>query len=834
MVTGPRADDHAVVVGISRYPELTREGVATDLEGPDNDALEVRRWLLDEAGGNLPEENVAMIRSADCTADAEPARTQVERALEQLEVRTRTRTGRRLYLYFSGHGFAPDLEEAALFTAEATQVRPSYVYAHSWLRWFRKAQRFEQSVMWVDACMNYQQSIPVQQVLMRHQVGQAVPGPAFIAVAAQTKSALERRMPDAQVHGVFTWTLLCGLRGGAADRRGRVTGRALQDFLHNAMADFLPDEVRQSASVDLQPFVRADEGLDFVRLSSVPAYDVTLLAPAAVPGQRLRVWTGSPPRVVAEAPIPDAGWQGRLPRGLYVAEVAEAGLRQGFQVTGTGEEVRATVAAPGPGVRDVDAGRLFRIDVRSGNPAASVVLVDHEFQRLYTDTGRLEEREVPGVYKVRTQIGRDLTTASEEVVLLDGDLVLGAEAAPPVLVSAAPLPGSASTDELHTRLFTAAADRDRSRTGTSALTIMSRYWTDPRAGGRPAGLPHPMAGLRLHSPDGVLLADLAEECREVEDDDPVAVWERPLAPGAYGLRQTLPQGIFEGTVVVAPTWSTQVVLRRAVGLGGVWGSRSRPPETLEPDDVAVFMRRPSASAVPERDDVVEAARLALAQGRDLFAEGRGDELRQALLAGYEDPVAGIIGCHLLLRAMAHGRGGGGADPQDTFDRAVRGLGGVRAGEHPDVAALSLRCADRDLRTREPLSAPPVFLDSWRLVVEASYIRPDLVPADLWRRVHASTRIGPFFVWAVDEQRRSAHAHQLQDWVSACRDAEPAPPVVARAVVAEAVRPQSSVAPRMPVHPVAAVPTGVQEAARRVGIPATAAADLWGARPAVPG
>ncbi len=38
--------------------------------------------------------------------------------------------------------------------------------------------------------MNYQQSIPVTEVLMRPKIGTSVPGPTFIALAAQTKNAL--------------------------------------------------------------------------------------------------------------------------------------------------------------------------------------------------------------------------------------------------------------------------------------------------------------------------------------------------------------------------------------------------------------------------------------------------------------------------------------------------------------------------------------------------------------------------------------------------------------------------------------------------------------------
>ena len=137
------------------------------------------------------------------------------------------------------------------------------MYAHAWLRWFRKAQRFREAVLWMDCCMDFQQSIPVQEVLMRPQLGTGIPGPAFIGLAAHTKKALERTMADGKVHGVFTWTLLQGLRGGASDERGQVTGESLRTFLYTVMPEFLPEDARSAGLIDLQPFVRADQGMVF-------------------------------------------------------------------------------------------------------------------------------------------------------------------------------------------------------------------------------------------------------------------------------------------------------------------------------------------------------------------------------------------------------------------------------------------------------------------------------------------------------------------------------------------------------------------------------------------
>jgi Caspase domain len=842
--------DFAVVVGVARYPELSAEGVAVDLDGPDNDALAVRDWLVDSDGGRLQPANVRLIRSADFdpidSDDPQPAKARIERELKWVEQQTRQVAGNRLYLYFSGHGFSPVLEEGALFTAEATQNSPEYVYAHAWMRWFRKAQRFRETVLWMDSCMNYEQSIPVTEVLMRPKIGTGVPGSAFIAVAAQTKSALEHVMPDGRAHGVFTWTLLQGLGGGAADERGRITGESLRSFLYTVMPEFLPARARNSSSIDLQPFVRADEGMVFRRLPARPKYRVRLVLPVASVGNELRIWTGRPlAQVASEAPS-SAEWTGELVRGLYVIEVPAAGLRHGFQVSGAGS-VDEVATRTGPPVIIPDASQLFTLGVVAGNPAVAISVMDYRFDRIFSETGELHEREIPGVYKVRVGFGRDITMISDEVLLLDRDTLPGPGPAPR-LSSPAPISGAASTREFHVAPFEEAADCGGALTGPSAgrsiISLLARYWTEPggppiAAGGAALPHPHPMRGLQLVDAAGQPVADLSQDSRveRQTEIDPVAVWEQEVQPGAYFLRQVLRDGRqYEGCLYASPGWVTQVAIQRAAPTGGaqVSGAADRMDAI---GDVAVFMRRAGVVRAPDQDAVIEGARLALTQGRNLFAEGRGVQLAELLLAKFADPIAGIIGGHLLLRAM------GEAEPDpariEQFDAAVANLRSLVGPDHPDVEALSLRCTDLGLRTTRQFTAPPMFRHSWQLVTEASYQRPELVPAGLWQRVHASVALGGFFVWAADEQTRTAHAGQLSRWISQYAETGEVP-----AAASGPAKPSASRGPAVPgsaglaaaapaaapiAAPAAVLPEAARDAAYRLQVPAGAAAALWAER-----
>ena len=69
----PNADHHAIVVGLTHYPVLGESAdLPAHLKGPENDADSVAAWLRSSSGGDLPPENVEVIKSSDLTAgDAE-------------------------------------------------------------------------------------------------------------------------------------------------------------------------------------------------------------------------------------------------------------------------------------------------------------------------------------------------------------------------------------------------------------------------------------------------------------------------------------------------------------------------------------------------------------------------------------------------------------------------------------------------------------------------------------------------------------------------------------------------------------------------------------------
>jgi hypothetical protein len=112
-------DDYAVVVGINRY----RAGFVP-LQGSVNDAKLFVKWLTRPDGGGLDPKNIKCLTTPD-DETFRPIRDEIEDELIQLYERRNRQSaplGRRLYLFFSGHGVGED-DECALITANASRRR---------------------------------------------------------------------------------------------------------------------------------------------------------------------------------------------------------------------------------------------------------------------------------------------------------------------------------------------------------------------------------------------------------------------------------------------------------------------------------------------------------------------------------------------------------------------------------------------------------------------------------------------------------------------------------------------------------------------------------------
>ena len=214
----------------------------------------------------------------------------------------------------------------------------------------------------------------------------------------------------------------------------------------------------------------------------------------------------------------------------------------------------------------------------------------------------------------------------------------------------------------------------------------------------------------------------------------------------YFLRQRLADGTtIEQSLIATERWGVEVYVLRRVSPGQTEVD-SRPR-------VSIMMRRLSqASRFNAEDKLIETARVALADERRIL----NSELEALLLEKFQNPMAGIIGGHLLL--VEHERDS--SRDLAILNTVVKNLQRLVGAEHPDVVALALNCPDTKLRRVGTLAGPPMLQRSWKLLVEATRTRPKLVPAEMWSRVQAQTSLPPFMVWATDAALKSAVRQDL--------------------------------------------------------------------------
>jgi len=327
--------DWAIVVGIQSYPEMP------PLEGPENDAQDFYDWLIDEKGGAVPPKQVKLIITPEDkvpfkdSENAVPNFDQIEKAAYQLVTLAGKKPlkdghkyiGRRLYLYFAGHGFAPREEQTALIMANATKIRIGAGY--HWLgqrnaEWFYQAGYFDEVVLLMDCCRNYggpEVSWPwaadtapdFQQRVKR-----------FYAFATGwTLDARGQRDNAGKVHGIFTQALLDGLRkNGNAPNSDVVTTDSLSVYIQSRLPDLQPSDFRV-------------DSFEVGKVSGqVGGFPVTIIVPPQAVGKNIEVITyiNGTPSVVRKAVAPSPGWLINLQKGFYQAQVPELHLEKLFSV----------------------------------------------------------------------------------------------------------------------------------------------------------------------------------------------------------------------------------------------------------------------------------------------------------------------------------------------------------------------------------------------------------------------------------------------------------------------------------------------------------------------
>jgi uncharacterized caspase-like protein len=335
--------DWALAVGITQYPEFEK------LDGPEADATDFYEWVTSKDGGAVKTNRSRLIVSSQfkkpaSSISAQPAAAAVEAFFEQLDAEARNNerfVGRRLYIYFSGHGFAPSDSETALLMANAAKNRlKHHVPGKAWANLFYRSGYFEEVLLFMDCCRNIlPQTIPNLPSVSVPDNPQAIQtGRRFFAFATKWGAeARERRIAKGKSRGVFTTALMEGLRHGKACAPGtnRITAKSLRGYLFNNMAEFLSKADKENPEIPKEPDIEPSQGQsDFtiVELKNPPAMEgARIVLGAATTGKTINIRNGQF-EIIKTSKAKPPEWTVQLPRGLYLAEIVGGPAAKAFEV----------------------------------------------------------------------------------------------------------------------------------------------------------------------------------------------------------------------------------------------------------------------------------------------------------------------------------------------------------------------------------------------------------------------------------------------------------------------------------------------------------------------
>lgn len=333
----------------------------------------------------------------------------------------------------------------------------------------------------------------------------------------------------------------------------------------------------------------------------------------------------------------------------------------------------------------------------SSGPLAEISVLDGSMNTVAQSVGELTKELSPGLYKVRVRNGPAL---EEELVSLDKDRSIDVKTPP--IYSPIPLEGTTRSHEYHMAHAAYASSNPKFDFGQgSGLFVFCREWSTNGTGTSP----NPAAGLSITDEKGKQLSDLGLTADVERSGDPSAAWCASVAPGAYRLRFTAPNGSStERALFASPDMQTQIFILLAP-------DGSTPNGAPLPDvagGAVALSRTYSFNPQDRRTELGEIARYALTQKRRILTDG----LRREIVdVKFDDPMLGLLGAHLVLRD----------EPENTalFEAVTRNLLTLVGPDHPDLRVLCMRRSTPIPEVPRALDTPPMLRASWDLAVAAS-------------------------------------------------------------------------------------------------------------------
>ena len=212
--------DYAIIIGVNHYKNLA------SLNGPISDACALRKWLVSADGGNLRPENCLLIPSADA-CDA-PEQRHIDFALLKLIKLAKEGKPRRLYFYFSGHGFGASLQANAMcLPIWSEDMLNAALSSQGYLDLLVQFDLFEEIYFFLDCCRDSRTNAKPLPPMLGAPLQSSGKSMALVLYASQYENpaweALTASNGNISAHGYFSRALLDALEGAAIDRHGNIT-----------------------------------------------------------------------------------------------------------------------------------------------------------------------------------------------------------------------------------------------------------------------------------------------------------------------------------------------------------------------------------------------------------------------------------------------------------------------------------------------------------------------------------------------------------------------------------------------------------------------------------
>ncbi|MVT09703.1 caspase family protein [Chitinophaga tropicalis] len=306
--------DYAIIVGINHYKSLHA------LEGPITDACAFRNWLISADGGNLLPEHCFFITSKE--DDDTPDQQKIDLALSEVFRMAEKQPGRRLYFYFSGHGFGASWDVNGMcLPIWSERFYNAALSSKAYFDLLMEQDLFEEIYFFLDCCRERKiNTKPLHSMLGGKGIGGGK-AMAVVMYAAEYENPAREGITISEgnmsVRGYFSRALIEAFKGLAADEHGKTSMLQFENYVRSKTEAYAHEQQHvQTVRTDVR---NSSNNLDFIIVQHRNLDVITSTALTIRFKQAGTYRLESPNLDILREDTANAGdtWQFNLTKGLY-------------------------------------------------------------------------------------------------------------------------------------------------------------------------------------------------------------------------------------------------------------------------------------------------------------------------------------------------------------------------------------------------------------------------------------------------------------------------------------------------------------------------------------